>query len=78
MVAGASFVGFVRFSLDVHAFHGVDYFVLLLVFHSVALVVVMLYESPGGNQVDGLPPAPSSAWSRILASSSGPFRGNIG
>ena len=25
MVAGALFVGFVRFSLEVHAFHGVDY-----------------------------------------------------
>ena len=47
-VLGALLAGFVRFSLEVYAFHGVDSssFLILSVCHSVAWVVVMLYESP--------------------------------
>ena len=51
LVVGDLFVGFVWFSLEVHACHGVDYqffccfFLCLIVCHSVAWVLVMLYES---------------------------------
>ena len=52
MVVGLVILGFVRFSLDVHAGHGSDCLVVVvflfcfIVSHSVAWVVVMLYESP--------------------------------
>ena len=52
-VIGALLVGINFFSLEGHAFHGVDSLVCFVVFlfcsgvcHSVAWVVVMLYESP--------------------------------
>ena len=52
-VIGALLVGINLFSLEGHAFHGVDSLVCFVVFlfrsgvcHSVAWVVVMLYESP--------------------------------
>ena len=66
-VVGALLVGINLFSLEGHAFHGVDSLVcfveFLLCFRCLPHRRVSL---PGGHQVDGSPPAPSNATRKKL------------
>ena len=79
----ALFVGFVRFSLDVHGDHSVDSLGLFAFIFSLFVTAprgLQLCSTilSGGDQVDGLPPAPSSCkWALLCENMTSSYESDI-